>query len=65
MSARTPLAIVGALMIVVGLIWIGQGLGLVRWPASSFMIDERRWARYGAALAAAGAGVVLFARRRR
>lgn len=64
MSAKTPLVVVGALMLVVGLIWIGQGLGLVRWPASSFMIDERRWAGWGAALAFLGAGLLASSRRR-
>ncbi|HET7225933.1 MAG TPA: hypothetical protein VFK69_09490 [Candidatus Eisenbacteria bacterium] len=65
MSARTPLAIVGALMIALGLIWIGQGLGLVRWPASSFMIDQRRWVGFGAALALLGLALALFAAGRR
>jgi uncharacterized membrane protein len=63
MNARMPLAVVGALMIAVGVIWIGQGFGLVRWPASSFMIDERRWVGWGAALALLG--IALFAAGRR
>ena len=35
-------------MAVVGLVWIGQGLGLLR--GSSFMVDDVRWAISGAAL---------------
>lgn len=32
----------------VGLVWIGQGLGLLR--GSSFMVDDVRWAVAGAIL---------------
>jgi hypothetical protein len=42
----------GALAI--GLLWIGQGTGVIAWPASSFMISQIQWAWYGAALAALG-----------
>ena len=62
---RTALAIIGALMVAMGLLWIGQGLGYVHWPASSFMIDQRPWAIRGAALAIAGLGLLLFARGKR
>lgn len=48
-----------------GLLWIGQGLGYVHWPPSSIMIDQRRWAVRGLALAVAGIGLLLFARGRR
>jgi hypothetical protein len=37
-----------------GLLWIGQGTGVIAWPRSSFMINEIQWAGYGAALAAVG-----------
>ena len=39
----------------IGLLWIGQGTGVIAWPASSFMISQTQWAWYGAALAALGA----------
>jgi hypothetical protein len=32
----------------------GQGTGAIAWPQSSFMINQIRWAGYGAALAAVG-----------
>ena len=60
---RPVLLAVGVLLTLVGLLWIGQGLGLVRWPASSFMIAQREWADYGAGLAVAGLLLVLIARR--
>lgn len=62
--ARTVMTIIGALALLMGLLWIGQGLGLVRWPASSFMIDMRPWALRGAALAIVGIGLIWFGRRR-
>ena len=34
--------IAASLLVAVGLVWIGQGLGLLR--GSSFMVDDVRWA---------------------
>ena len=53
--------ITAASLVVVGLIWIGQGLGLLR--SSSFMTDEPFWVVAGAAFAAAGAALALIERR--
>jgi hypothetical protein len=63
-AVRTVLSIVAVLAILMGLLWIGQGLGLIMWPASSFMLAQRQWAINGAVLAAAGSLVLWFARRR-
>jgi uncharacterized membrane protein len=57
--------VVGLLMAAMGLLWIGQGLGLVRWPASSFMIDQSPWITRGAILAVAGLMLVIVGRRLR
>ena len=56
-SRRALCAVYGliALLALVGLVWIGQGLGLLR--GSSFMVDDIRWAVAG--LVAAVVGVVL------
>jgi uncharacterized membrane protein len=51
---RSVLLIVGLLALAVGLLWVGQGTGVIDWPASSFMIKQIRWAGYGMALAALG-----------
>jgi hypothetical protein len=56
--------IVGVIALLMGLLWIGQGTGVVKWPASSFMIDVRPWAIRGAVLAVVGCGLLLWSRRR-
>ena len=62
--AKLLITILGVLCVLVGLLWIGQGFGIVRWPASSFMIDMRPWALRGAALAIAGIAMIWFVRKR-
>ncbi|WP_066796017.1 hypothetical protein [Sphingomonas soli] len=44
--------------IIFGILFMLQGLGVVRWPASSTMIDQRVWLWRGLALAVAGAILV-------
>jgi hypothetical protein len=61
---KTASLIFGLLALLVGLLWVGQGMGLVHWPASSFMIDQRPWVIRGAILALVGLGVILLSRRR-
>lgn len=53
--------ITAALLVMVGVVWIGQGLGLLR--GSSFMVDDLRWSVAG--LVAVALGVVLAVRARR
>jgi uncharacterized membrane protein len=48
------LLVAGILALAIGLLWIGQGTGVIRWPESSFMISQIQWAWYGAALAVVG-----------
>jgi len=54
---RGLLLIIGLLALAVGLLWIGQGTGLIAWPETSFMVNQLQWAGYGAAMA--GFGLVL------
>jgi hypothetical protein len=61
---RRWLPIVGLLALAIGLLWIGQGTGVIAWPASSFMISQIHWAWYGAALAALGLVVIWRSRHR-
>ena len=61
---KTALLVIGITGLLMGLLWIGQGTGLIMWPASSFMLDQRPWALRGALLAAAGLVLIILARRR-
>jgi hypothetical protein len=60
---RTAFLVFGVLAALIGLLWIGQGTGMVAWPRSSFMISQIQWAYYGAVLALVG--LVLIWRGRR
>jgi hypothetical protein len=51
---KTALLFAGVAAVLMGLLWIGQGTGLIHWPASSFMIDQRPWVTRGAVLAVVG-----------
>jgi hypothetical protein len=55
---RTAALIVGIVAVSMGFLWIGQGAGLIHWPASSFMIDKRPWVTRGAILAVIGLIVI-------
>jgi uncharacterized membrane protein len=61
---KTALLILGLLALLMGLLWIGQGTGVVHWPASSFMIDQRPWVLRGAILAVVGVILIVWSRRR-
>lgn len=61
---RALFLVIGILGLLMGLLWIGQGLGLVMWPASSFMLANRVWAINGTALAVISAVVIYLSRRR-
>ena len=57
------LLILGFIALAIGLLWIGQGTGVIAWPASSFMIDQLQWAGYGAVLSAIGLILIWQSRR--
>ena len=61
---KTLLLIAGIAALLMGLLWIGQGTGVVQWPVSSFMLDQTPWALRGAALAVFGIALIVFSRRR-
>jgi hypothetical protein len=61
---KTVLTVLGILALVMGLLWAGQGMGIIRWPAGSFMIDAAQWTFRGGALALGGAILIWLGRRR-
>ena len=54
---------IGALAVLAGVIFIGQGSGYFPYPASSFMIDESVWIWRGLAIAVVGIVMVALSRR--
>jgi hypothetical protein len=60
---KTLLVVVGVIVLLMGLVFMGQGSGYFPYPAESFMISQTRWVYYGAAIAVVGLFVVVFARR--
>lgn len=61
---KNVLFVIGIAATLLGLLFLGQGLGVIMWPASSFMLDQRPWALRGAVLAVAGIAAILWSRRR-
>ena len=61
---RMLLTALGMLMLLCGLLFAGQGLGIIRWPADSFMVGVSDWAWRGGLLALGGLILLWTARRR-
>ena len=58
---KLVLTIAGAVMVLLGGVWILQGINIL---PGSFMTGQIQWAIYGAVLAIAGIVIILWARRR-
>ena len=61
---KTALRIVAGLMVLVGLIWIGQGTGYFPYPKESFMISQMPWAYRGIGVLVVGIGLWIFSSRK-
>jgi len=62
---KAPLMLIGIVVLAAGLVFVGQGLGYIRWPANSFMISEIKWAYYGGGIALVGILLIITAHGRR
>ena len=60
-AARTVLRVVGVVAVVVGAVWVGQGLGYI---PGSFMTGVQLWFWVGLACVLGGLGLLFFSRRR-
>ena len=60
---RLLLNALGILMLLCGLLFAGQGMGWVRWPADSFMIGVSDWTWRGALMALGGLLLIWAGRR--
>lgn len=58
---KIVVTVLGALMALLGCVWILQGINLL---PGSFMTGDIQWAIYGAILAAGGVFLILWSRRR-
>jgi len=59
---RIALNISGVLCLLVGCVWILQGINIL---PGSFMTGQTKWAVYGVVLVIAGIGLLISANRRR
>lgn len=60
---RISLGVLGVLLTLIGLVWMGQGSGYFPYPASSFMIDQSPWIWRGAMVAIVGLVLIFLVRR--
>lgn len=60
---KAAMVIIGVAAVMMGSLWMLQGLDIVRWPASSFMLGDIVWTRNGAVLALVGAAMIFVGRR--
>lgn len=62
---RFLLQVLGVALVLSGGLWALQGLGIVMWPAESFMLTQREWAIYGGITVAVGLSFVWLSLRKR
>ena len=64
---KTFLLILGIVVLVFGLLWAGQGYGLIQWPPHQpgqfTMVGHSHWIFIGLVTAAIGAMLIWFSRR--
>jgi hypothetical protein len=58
---KSLLTTVGVVLLLAGLVFMGQGSRYFPWPAESFMIGASQWIYYGGAIAAAGIVLLIIA----
>ena len=58
---QTLLTVIGVVLLLAGLVFIGQGSGYFPHPASSFMINATQWIYYGGGIAVVGLLLIFFA----
>lgn len=62
---RALLLALGVMLVLAGGLWTLQGLGIVMWPAESFMLADRQWAINGAVTVLVGLVLIWLSRRLR
>lgn len=60
---KKALLVIGILLLVYGLHWIGQGTGWVAWPANTVMDGNMTFTWLGLGLSAAATALIWYSRR--
>ena len=60
---KTFLTTVGVILLLAGLVFMGQGSRYFPYPAKSFMVGASQWIYYGGGIAAVGIVILVIARR--
>lgn len=53
----------GLVVVLIGVLWAGQGSGTIPYPATSPMINQSQWILYGALLVVVGLALMWWSRR--
>jgi hypothetical protein len=60
---KSLLTIVGIILLLAGLVFMGQGSRYFPYPAESFMVGASQWIYYGGGIAIVGLVLLIIARR--
>jgi hypothetical protein len=58
---KSLLTIVGVILLLAGLVFMGQGSRYFPYPAESFMVGAQQWIYYGGGIAAVGIVLLIIA----
>jgi hypothetical protein len=58
---KTPLTIIGVILLLSGLVFMGQGSRYFPYPAESFMVGTSQWIYYGGGIALVGLVLLIVA----
>ena len=61
--AKVIVAVLGVVLGLMGLVWMGQGSGYFPYPAGNPMIDQTPWVWRGAVVFLVGLGAIWYSRR--
>ncbi len=58
---KTPLIVIGVILLLSGLVFMGQGSRYFPYPAESFMVGASQWIYYGGGIALVGLVLLVVA----
>lgn len=61
---RQLIFLAGLIVMLLGILWAGQGSGTIPYPPTSPMINNSQWTYYGALMIVLGLGAMWYARRK-